>query len=434
MDLFEYRDGQLYCEQVPVAQIAQQLGTPTYIYSAGTFVQHYQRLVQAFAALQPTVCYSVKCNSNIHICRLLAQQGSGFDVVSGGELFRAVQAGGDPAKMAFSGVGKTDDEISQAIDAGLGLFSIESLQELENVQQIAASRKTVVNAALRINPDVDPKTHRYITTGKRENKFGVDIARAEDIFLKHHQHQYLKLRGIHLHIGSQITSAGPYTEAIAKVLELADRLAAKGVRIDTLDLGGGFGADYHTDQAPLSADFADKIVPLLKDRQMKLFMEPGRTIAANGGILVARVLYVKPSGDKTFIVVDAAMNDLIRPMLYQAFHFIWPVKPVDDLTPPRRAEQLDLPGLEKYDVVGPICETDCFAYGRMLPRLKRGDLVAIFAAGAYGFTMASQYNSRPRAAEVLVQDGLTKLIRRRETYQDLIAAEVSISYDTDSLK
>jgi len=425
MDLFEYRDNQLYCEETSVTEIVRQVGTPAYIYSAGTFQMHYQRLAEAFAALRPTICYSVKCNSNVHVCQLLAQMGSGFDVVSGGELFRAIQAGGDPGRMVFAGVGKTDDEINQAMDVGLGLFNIESQAELENIQQIAVSRRGLASAALRINPDVDPKTHRHTTTGKRENKFGVDVDRAREIFLKHHEHRYLKLRGIHLHIGSPVNSSQPYVDAITKGLALIDELAGKGVQIDTLDIGGGFGADYHTHQAPLAADYAADIVPMLNDRDLRIIMEPGRTLAANAGILVTRVIYVKKSPDKTFVIVDAAMNDLIRPALYGAFHFIWPVEPVDGLTPPQRAEQLDLPGLQTYDVVGPVCESaDCFAAARKLPPVQRGDLLAIFTAGAYGFAMSSQYNSRPRPPELLVQGKLTRLIRRRETYQDLVAYEL----------
>ncbi|MFA5863614.1 MAG: diaminopimelate decarboxylase [Phycisphaerae bacterium] len=425
MDLFQYHDGSLCCEEVSIRQIAEQVGTPCYIYSANTFIDHYRKIASAFARLDPMICYSVKCNSNTHICRLLAKAGAGFDVVSGGELFRAIQAGGDPSRMVYAGVGKTDQEINEALDVGLGWFNIESVPELENLQRITSERKIVTRAALRINPDIDPKTHRHTATGKKHSKFGVDIEQAESIIKKYAKHDYVQLVGVHLHIGSPINSTQPYIQAIEKVLRLIESLRKQGFTIDTLDMGGGFGADYTSEQAPISEVYASAIIPLLVDSGLKIIMEPGRAIAANSGILVTKVLYIKESPEKAFAIVDAGMNDLIRPAFYEAFHFIWPEKVPPEKVPPIRCEEPEVVGLRKYDVVGPICESsDCFAKARSLPELHRGDLVSIFTAGAYGFSMSSQYNSRPRVPEVLVERNLSRLIRRRETYQDLIAPEV----------
>ncbi len=426
MDRFEYCNEQLFCENVSINDIVGQVGTPVYIYSQNTFVEHYRKIASAFSQVRPLICYSVKCNSNIHICKLLAQEGAGFDIVSGGELFRAIQAGGTPAKMVYAGVGKTDNEINQALDAGIGWFNIESVAELENLQRITSERKISTRGALRINPDIDPKTHRHTATGKKHSKFGVDIEEAESIIRKYANHRYLSLTGVHIHIGSPINSAEPYVEAITKIIELIERLRKEGFIIDTLDIGGGFGADYVTSQAPIAADYAQKILPLIENRGFKhIILEPGRSIAANAGILVTRVLYIKESAGKRFAIVDAGMNDLIRPVLYDAFHFIWPVCVDEKYVPLNRSENVEQTGLMEYDVVGPICESgDCFAKKRKLPELKRGDLLAIFSAGAYGFTMSSQYNSRPRVPEILVDNKFSKLIRRRETYHDLISAEI----------
>jgi diaminopimelate decarboxylase len=424
MDYYEYRDGELYCEQVPVARIAEQVGTPTYLYSRQTILHHYQQIVKAFAELKPIICYSIKSCPNLHICRLLAEHGSGFDVVSGGELFRALRAGAAPARITYAGVGKTDREINEAIDAGIGLFNVESPAELENISLIAHQRRREVRAALRINPDVDPKTHRYTTTGKKETKFGVDLERAKQVFHAFGRDQFLRLTGVHLHIGSPVNSVQPYQEALAKVLALVDDLKGQGLEIDTIDIGGGFGADYSDKQAPLAAEYAEGIVPLLRDRGLRVVMEPGRSIIANAGVLITRVLYIKTSGEKLFVIADAAMNDLIRPSLYGAFHFIWPVRPANGCAPPKREEGLRPDGAVLVDVVGPVCETgDFLGAERYLPPVHRGDLLAVFTAGAYGFSMSSQYNSRCRAAEVLVSGKDHQVIRRRETYEDLIAAE-----------
>jgi len=424
MDHFAYRDGELFCEDLAAADLAEQVGTPAYVYSRATILDHYQRLAEAFAELEPVICFSVKSCANVHICRLLAEHGCGFDVVSGGELFRALQAGADPAKVTFAGVGKTDREINEAIDAGIGLFNVESEAELANIARIARERRTKVQAALRINPDVDPKTHRRTSTGKRETKFGVDLDRARRVFDAFGRDDYLRLRGVHLHIGSPVNTVDPYVEAIGKALALIDELRGVGHPIDEIDIGGGYGADYRTDEAPLAADYADRIVPLLRDRGLRVVMEPGRSIIANAGVLLTRTQYVKASGDKQFVIVDAAMNDLIRPSLYEAFHFIWPVQPADGCVPPSRDEGLRLDGTALVDVVGPVCETgDFLGLARYLPPVVRGDLLAVFTTGAYGATMSSQYNSRCRAPEVLVSGGEYRIVRRRETYADLLAAE-----------
>jgi len=423
-DLFTYRDNQLYCEQVPVATIADQLATPTYVYSADTFRRHYDRLREAFAELDPLICYSVKTCGNLNILKLLAQRGSGFDVVSGGELYRVKQAGGDTHRVVYAGVGKRDDEIRDAIDAQIASFNVESEAELENLIRIAGQMGKPARAALRVNPNVDPKTHRHTTTGKKETKFGVDLERAEQVFQRFGRDEHVRLNGIHIHIGSPVNTIEPYVQAISKTLAFIDALRERGFAIETLNLGGGFGADYVTGQAPAFEAYAAAIVPLLRDRGLRVMFEPGRSISGSAGILLTRVLYTKQGGDKTFAIVDAAMNDLIRPVLYDAFHFLWPVRVANGHEPKERSEPLDLPDTQIYDIVGPVCETgDFLARDRRLPHLQRGDLLAVFTAGAYGFAMSSQYNARCRAAEVLVEDDQYRVIRRRETYDDLVALE-----------
>jgi len=424
MDFFQYQDNQLYCEQVPLEKIAAEVGTPTYVYSTATFKNHFEKLRLAFAELDTLICYSVKVCGNINICRLLAQLGSGFDIVSGGELYRVLQAAGSADKVVYAGVGKTDHEIKQAIEAGIAYFNIESPAELENLIRLAAHAQKTVHAALRVNPDVDPKTHRHTTTGKKETKFGIDIEHAPAIYKKYGHNEFVKLSAIHIHIGSPVNTIEPYQLAIQKSLALIDELRAAGFTIDALDIGGGFGADYTAGQAPLSADYAKTIVPMLRGKNLRLIIEPGRALAANAGILLTKVLYLKPGGQKNFAIIDAAMNDLIRPALYNAFHFIWPVKVAKEFLPQQRLEKMNMPGTEKFDVVGPICETaDYFARERFLPPLQRNDLLSVFTAGAYSFAMSSQYNARPRAAEVLVDGSTYRLIRKRETYHDLIAFE-----------
>ena len=404
MDHFTYQQGELHCEAVPVSRIAKEVGTPAYIYSAATLRHHYDGIAQAFAAINPIICYSIKSCANVHLCRLLRDRGAGFDVVSGGELVRAKAAGADMARIVYAGVGKTDDEIRLALNAGIGWFNVESEPEMENLIHISRDCRIKTKAALRVNPDVDPKTHRYTTTGKKETKFGVDLDRARRVFEKYGRDETVRLCGIHLHIGSPVNTVAPYVEAIGKALDLIDALRKDGFEIDTLDIGGGFGADYETDEAPSPAAYAQAIVPLLRDRSLTIILEPGRSIAANAGILVSKTLYRKSSGDRDFLIVDAGMNDLLRPALYEAYHFIWPVRPAEGFIPSKRTKDMVLPGMTTVDVVGPVCETgDFFAKDRPLPPMQRGDLLAVFSAGAYGMTMSSNYNSRPRPPVVLVE-------------------------------
>ncbi len=426
MDHFAYRQGRLYCEAVAVEDIVREAGTPTYIYSRATLTEHYRRIAAAFAAVNPLICYSVKSCGNLAILRVLRELGSGFDVVSGGELFRALQAGGEPGKIVFAGVGKTDQEINQALAADIGWFNIESEEEFWNLERLAAAQGRTARGALRINPDISSRgTHRKTLTGKKETKFGVDIERAAELFEQASGASHARLTGLHLHIGSPILSPQPYVEAIGKALALIEKVRGGGVLVDTLDIGGGFAAFYEGHEAPAAVDYAAAIVPLLQGRSLRIILEPGRSISCNAGILLTRVQYTKRGGRRKFVIVDAAMNDLIRPTLYESYHFIWPANPGPAREPANRLSTLRMSGDEQVDVVGPVCESgDYLARDRWLPAVKRGDLVAVFSAGAYGFTMSSQYNARPRAAEVLVEGGHWRLIRRRETYQDLIAGEL----------
>jgi diaminopimelate decarboxylase len=425
MDFFNYKDGELFCEEVPAEQIAREVGTPAYVYSKATLLRHYRQIADAFAPLNATICYSIKSCGNINICRVLAQAGCGFDVTSGGELFRALQAGGDPKKMIYAGVGKTDQEIIDAINVGIAAFNIESEEEIENVDRVAGSIGKKAIGAIRINPDVDPKTHLKTTTGKKETKFGVDIERAERVFEQYRSLKNLRIGGVHIHIGSPVYEVQPYVEAVKKVIALIDRLAERGHRIEWFDVGGGFGVNYERpDQALPVTEHAKALVPLLSGKPYKIAFEPGRYIAGNAGILLTRVLYRKMGGEKRFVIVDAGMNDLIRPTLYESYHHIWPVKPDPANVNADRQRTFEPKNGEVVDVVGPICESgDYLAKGRPLPPTKRNDLLAVFTAGAYGFAMSSNYNNRPRAPEVLVDGKAFKIIRRRETYEDLIAAE-----------
>jgi diaminopimelate decarboxylase len=384
MDHFCYRNGVLHCENVPLPDVADEFGTPLYVYSARTLIDRYRHFVEAFAELRPIICYSVKSCQNLHVCRLLREHGASFDVVSGGE----------------------------------------SEAELENLIRLAGQAKHTVRAALRVNPDVDPQTHVYTTTGKKETKFGVDLDRARAVFDAFGRDQWVRLSALHIHLGSPVNTVDPYEQAIAKVLGVIDELRSAGYQIDTLDIGGGFGADYTGGEAPSAAEYAARIVPLLRGTGLTVILEPGRAISANAGILVGRVLYTKHSGQARHVIVDASMTDLIRPALYGAYHFVWPVTVSPDLVPPHRGADLNLPGTEVVNVVGPVCESgDFLAKQRSLPPLQRGELVAIFSAGAYGFVMSNQYNSRPRAAEVLIEGDSVRLIRRRETYDDLVEPE-----------
>ena len=424
MDYFNYKNGTLFVEDVSVEKIADQAGTPVYIYSKATFMDHLQKIQQSYSRLDTMICYSVKACGNINILRFMAEAGSGFDIVSGGELYRVLQAGGDPSQTVFAGVGKTDDEILEALAAGIGYFNIESEAELENLIRLAKQKDKRPKAALRVNPDINYKTHAFITTGKKETKFGVDIERAIKVFADYGNNPSVNLCAIHVHLGSGGKKIDPYVVAVEKILPLIDRLRDQGHTIEALDLGGGYGADYESDTVPSAAEYAAGIIPLLKDKNIKLILEPGKSICANAGILLTRVLYIKRGGSKKFIIVDAGMNDLIRPSLYDAFHFIWPAKVNEKFVPQKRNKDLQIDGTEVVDVVGPICEgADFFAKDRVLPPTKRGDLLSVFTAGAYGFTMSSNYNARGRAAEVLVDGKEYSIIRKRETYEDLIEPE-----------
>ena len=421
MDYFTYKNGQLHCENVPASVLAQTYGTPLFVYSKATLLRHYRQVAEAFAEVDPTICYSIKSNGNVNLCRLLADAGCGFDVTSGGELYRALHAGGDPKKIIYAGVGKTDDEIRYALDAGIAAFNVESEAEIENIDRVAGEMGRTAVAAIRVNPDVSLSgTHAKTTTGKKETKFGVDLDRAARVIRHYRGLKNLRLAGMHMHIGSPINETQPYVQAIRKINAVIDELEADGIHIEWLDLGGGFGVDYETGQAmPISA-FAEAMLPELRGRKYRIALEPGRYIAGNAGIMLTKVLYRKVGGEKKFVIVDAGMNDLIRPTLYEAFHFIWPTH----IEAPERKKELRAEGDEKVDVVGPVCESgDYLARDRHLPATERGDLLAVFTAGAYAFSMSSNYNNRPRAAEVLVDGDTHTLIRRRETYADLVAPE-----------
>ena len=425
MDHFNYKNGQLFCENVPAETIAREVGTPAYVYSKATLLHHYRQIADSFAPIDPTICFSIKSSGNIHLCRVLAEAGCGFDVTSGGELFRALQAGGDPKKIIYAGVGKTDDEIRMAIDAGIAAFNIESEAEIENIDKVAGEMGKKAIGAIRINPDVDPKTHAKTTTGTKETKFGVDIERAERVFEQYKNLSNLRIGGVHVHIGSPVYEIQPYVDAVNKMTTLIEKLKAKGHPIEWLDLGGGFAVDYRkAGQALPVTEHAKALVPLLKGKDYRIALEPGRYMVGNAGILLTKVLYRKQGGTKKFVIVDAGMNDLLRPTLYEAFHFVWPVTPGEGNVIETRDEAFVPHNGETVDVVGPICESgDYLAKDRPLPVTQRGDLLAVFTAGAYGFAMASNYNNRPRAPEVLVDGDTYKVIRRRETYEDLVAAE-----------
>ncbi len=478
MDSFSYRNGSLFCEGVAAETLAERFGTPLYVYSRATLEGHYDRLAAAFADLRPLICYSVKSCPNVNVCRVLVERGGGMDVVSGGELERAWLAGCPMDRVVYAGVGKTEAEIRAALDGrnsllpsslrrsvapslpaargAIGLFNIESEAEFEVVARIAREMKVRARGALRVNPDVDPKTHVYTSTGKKETKFGVDLSRAVQFFERYGRDEWLRLDALHLHIGSPVYETAPYVEAIRKTLALIDQLEAKGLTIRTFDLGGGFAADYETERSPLASDYAAAIVPLLRDRVaggLSIILEPGRQISANAGVLLTRVLYVKEGGEgsatgnwqlatggtvggqlpvanrqlpsrKRFLICDAGMQTLIRPALYGSFHFIWPAKVEPRFVPARRAQKMDMPGLSACDVVGPICESgDFLAKDRPLPPMSAGDLLTVFTAGAYGMSMASRYNSHPMPAEVLVEGTEARLIRRRETIGELVEGE-----------
>lgn len=424
MDLFTYKNGNLFAEGVDVRTIADEVGTPVYIYSKATFLDHLNKIQKAYADIDTTICYSIKACGNINILKIMADAGSGFDIVSGGELFRAKMAGADMSKIVFAGVGKTDTEILEALDAGIGYFNIESEEELRNLIALCRQHGYTTKSALRVNPDIQYDSHKHITTGVKETKFGIDIEQTIQLYEKYDGNGVVEMSAIHVHLGSGGKTVDPYVDYVKKALPLVDQLRQKGYKIDTLDLGGGYGADYETATVPTASQYAKKIVPLLKEAGLKLILEPGKSIIANAGIVLTRTLFKKSGGEKTFVIVDAGMNDLIRPCLYEAFHFIWPANVEEHLVPEKRIDGLEMDSTQMVDVVGPICEgTDYFAKDRPLPQVKRGDLITIFSTGAYGYTMASNYNARPLCAEVLVDGDTFSVIRKRQAYQDLVAME-----------
>jgi len=410
MEVFAVRAGELHAEGVALSAIARQFGTPTYVYSRAHIESQYRAYTDALAGLPHLVCFAVKANSNLGVLNVLARQGAGFDIVSRGELERVLAAGGDPRKVVFSGVGKTREDMHRALEVGVHCFNVESVDELERLQLVAAERGVVAPISLRVNPDVDAGTHPYISTGLKENKFGIDIADAEAIYARAATLPNLEILGVDCHIGSQLTSLPPFLDALDRLLALIDRLAERGIVIRHLDLGGGLGVRYRDEQPPLASDYIQAIRERIAGRSLTLVFEPGRFIVANAGVLLTRVEYLKHTTHKDFAIVDAAMNDLIRPALYQAWMAVEPVVA-------RQGEA------RRYDLVGPICETgDFLAKDRELV-LAEGDLLAIRSAGAYGFTMSSNYNTRGRAAEVLVDGDQAHLVRRRETLEELFAGE-----------
>ena len=411
MDHFCYRDDALWAEEVPLAVIAERFGTPCYVYSRATLERHWRAFDTAFHGHAHLICFAVKANSSLAVLDVLARLGSGFDIVSVGELERVLAAGGDPKRVIFSGVGKRDDEIRRALEVGIRGFNVESEAELMRLDRLAGEQGVVAPISLRVNPDVDARTHPYIATGLKENKFGIDIAAAEAVYREAAELPNIAVTGIDCHIGSQLTELAPFVDALHRVLALAERLTELGMPISHLDLGGGLGIRYMDEQPPEPGDYAAVIREHLADLPYEILLEPGRAIAGNAGVLLTRVEYLKPTAHKRFAILDAAMNDLLRPALYQARQEIVPV---------RRNEAVP-PAL--YDLVGPVCETGDFLAKERALALSPGDLLAVRGCGAYGFVMSSNYNSRPRAAEVMVDGDQVHLVRRRETLADLYAGE-----------
>jgi diaminopimelate decarboxylase len=417
MNHFHYRNREMFAEDVPLKRIAQEVGTPAYIYSLATLKRHYKVFDQAFAKVPHIVCFSVKANSNLALLRTFAKEGSGFDIVSGGELFRALKVGGDPKKIVFSGVGKKKEEIQYALNAGILMFNVESEEELIALNEIAAGIGKKAPISLRVNPDVDPQTHPYISTGMKKSKFGVDIKKSLETYKKAVALSNIDVVGVDCHIGSQLTSVTPFVDALGKVREYLDRVLAgemkkEGTQIRYLDLGGGLGINYHDETPPLPEEYAHAVIRGLEGLNITLILEPGRVIVGNAGILLTEVQYIKETDTKKFVIVDGGMNDLIRPALYGSYQAIQPVEE-------NKAEKI------VADVVGPICESgDFFAKDREIGRPKRGDLLAVMSAGAYGFTMASNYNSHPKPPEVLVDGDQYYVVRKRESLDDLINGEM----------
>jgi len=411
MHEFTFKNNELYCEKIKVRDITKKVQTPFYLYSYKTLVDHYKKIRTAFSSLSPLVCFSVKSNSNLAVLRALVKNGAGLDIVSGGELYRARLAGVNPKKVVYAGVGKRRDEIEGAIKFGILFFNVESEEELGQIQGVAEGLKKRVNVAIRINPDVIPKTHHYIATGKGESKFGLDFETVHKIFNARWRYPNLNINGVHIHIGSQILNAAPFEAAIEKVLEF---LKTNNIDVEYFNIGGGLGIMYSIEDAQTAKSFAEKVAPILKKAKLKIILEPGRFISGNSGILVTKVIYNKRTPRKKFLIVDSGMSDLIRPSLYEAYHKIVPVS-----VPQNSSETA-----EKTDVVGPICESgDFLGKDRLLPHMAPGDLLAVMGAGAYGFTMSSNYNSRPRSSEVMVMGKEFYIVRKHEAYKDLVRGE-----------
>lgn len=411
MDQFSYRDGQLFAEQVAVADIARDHGTPAYLYSRAAFEGHYRAYDEALADRPHLICYAVKANSNLAVLNVLARLGAGFDIVSAGELERVLRAGGDSARVVFSGVGKQPWEMRRALEVGVRCFNVESDTELDRLNEVAGELGVKAPVSLRVNPDVDAGTHPYISTGLKENKFGIDIADAPRVYARAAAMPHLDIQGVDCHIGSQLTTVAPFLDAMDRVLALVDQLAEDGIVIHHLDMGGGLGVTYDQEQPPAPQDYIGAMVERLGDRQLELVLEPGRSIAANAGIMLTRVEFLKCTDQHNFAIVDAAMNDLIRPALYSAWQAIVPVAPRSD--EPEKS----------WDIVGPVCETgDFLGKGRVLA-LAPGDLLAVRSAGAYGFVMSSNYNTRNRPPELMVDGDRVHVVRERETLDDLLRHE-----------
>jgi len=427
MEAFSYHDRALHCEDVSVADLAARWGTPLFVYSRRALLGKLREIQEAFSAAQPLICYSLKTNGNLAICRLMAEAGAGFDVTSGGELDRAILAGGRGDKIVFAGVGKTDAELSAGLEAGVLLFNVESEAEFRALAEAARCLGRQANVALRVNPDLPPKTHVKTDTSVKGAKFGFDIVSVLEFAETARNVSSVRIVGLHMHLGSPIYDVRPYRDGAARGVELIRAMRQQGHDIKYLNMGGGFGIDYRGKEALPVRAFAEVIVPAASEAGCRLVLEPGRFIAGNAGILLSRVIYVKESGGRKIVIQDAGMNDLIRPTLYDAFHRIWAVEPAAGSPPPPVDYESDIPGTSRQDIVGPVCESgDFLARNRPLPPLARGDLLATFSAGAYGMAMSSNYNGRPRAAEILVDGSAHRLIRRRETYADMIRTELEV--------
>lgn len=416
MNHFHYKNNELYAEDVAIKDIVAQVGSPVYVYSYATLARHFKSFDEAFTEMPHTICYSMKANSTRSVIRTFVNLGGGVDIVSGGELYRALKAGVDPRKVVYSGVGKSDDEIEYALNTGILMFNVESEQELTRISEISARMGKMAGIAIRVNPDVDPGTHPYITTGLKNAKFGITIERAMEEYARAATLPGIDVIGIDMHIGSQLTKVNPFVDSIEKLKVMIGRLRSQGISLKYFDCGGGLGIQYNAEEPPLPSDYGKEIVTATRDLGMHLIFEPGRNLVGNAGVLVAKTLYTKARDEKNFIMIDAGMNDLARPALYDSYHGVQAVKKDQD-------------GMIVADIVGPICESgDFLVKGREVPMFKQGDLVAFMSAGAYGFAMSSSYNSRPRVAEVMVKGSSFEVIRERETVEDLVRGEKTASF------